>query len=270
EPVQRTAVPPRLGRYVTLNCLGAGGMGSVYAAWGLGLHRRVALKILHEGSRRQLLLREAPALAQLKHPTVVTVHDVGVAEERVFIAMELVEGRSLRRWLLDAPRGRAAILATFLQAARGLAAAHDAGMVHRDFKPDNVLVGDDGVVRVADFGLARATRESQDAPPSVPAAPSPLLTHHMTRTGAAVGTPRYMSPEQRDGRPADARSDQYSFCVALWEALFGEHPVLKEEAARPERPSVPARLRAAIARGLSESPDARWPSMTALADELGR
>ncbi len=270
EPAQRVAVPPRLGRYVTLNCLGVGGMGSVYAAWDLELHRRVALKILHEGSRRQLLLREAQALAQLSHPNVVTVYDVGSTDERVFIAMELVQGTSLRRWLMAAPRGRGQILSVFVQAARGLAAAHDAGMVHRDFKPDNVLVGDDGVVRVADFGLARAVRDGDDVPPSVPSPPSPLLAHHMTRTGAAVGTPRYMSPEQRDGRPADARSDQYSFCVALWEALRGEHPVLKDEAARPERAAVPARLRSALERGLSADADARWPSMTVLADELGR
>ena len=269
-PVQRRdPIPPRLGRYVPLDCLGVGGMGSVYAAWDLELHRRVALKVLHEGARAQLLLREGQALAQLKHPNVVTVHDVGHAGERVFIAMELVEGASLRRWLAAAPRGRRDIVAVFLQAARGLAAAHAAGLVHRDFKPDNVLVGDDGVVRVADFGLARAVHDGDTVQePSSP--PSPLLGGRMTRTGAAVGTPRYMSPEQRAGRPADARSDQYSFCVTLWEALYGEHPERRDDSERPRPVAVPARLRAALVRGMSDDPAGRWPSMAELSHAIGR
>src|SRR5262249_8374861 len=146
-------LPGRVGRYVILDPLGAGGMGAVYAAWDGQLERRVALKILH-GVDRERLLREGQALARLKHPNLVTVYDVSSADGQDFIAMELVEGTSLRRWLAERARTWREVLGAYRDAGRGLAAAHAAGLVHRDFKPDNVLVGRDGTVRVADFGLA--------------------------------------------------------------------------------------------------------------------
>jgi tetratricopeptide (TPR) repeat protein/predicted Ser/Thr protein kinase len=252
-------------RYVLLEQLGRGGMGTVFVAWDRELARRVALKILHPGVHDDRFQREAQALARLKHPGVVTVYDVGRDGDDVYITMELVEGRSLRRWL-DGPRRWQRVLATFVSAGRGLAAAHRAGLVHRDFKPDNVLVGDDGSVRVADFGLARAI----DEPVAAQEGSSTPSGERLTRTGAVVGTPRYMAPEQIGGRPADPRADQYSFCVALWEALFGEHPVLGERHGAPARGLVPAAVREALRRGLSRDPAARFPTMDALLASLDR
>jgi len=241
-----------VGRYVILERIGSGGMGVVYAAYDPELDRRVALKLLrpdrfNSEPDRLRLLREAQAMARLAHPNVVAVHDAGTFGDQVFVAMELVEGRTLRDWLADGPRPRREILEPFLAAGRGLAAAHEAGLVHGDFKPGNVLIGTDGRARVADFGLARELA----APPA--------------EWGLAEGTPGYMAPEQRRGDPADARSDQFSFCVALWEALFGERPV---SGARVPRP--PGWLPQVLLRGLEARPEDRHPSMDALLGALER
>ena len=275
----------RLARYVVLKRIGRGAMGEVYAAYDPELARQVALKLLRPEGRHvealgQRLLREAQALARLSHPHVVAVHDMGVCDEGVFLAMELVEGSTLTEWLKP-PRPWPEVLRVFVDAGRGLAAAHAAGLVHRDFKPANVLVGRDGRVRVTDFGLARAA-EQEDAPGE----PSPLpagdiTVSPLTRTGALLGTPAYMAPEQLARQGADALSDQFSFCVALHEALHGSRPfegrtieelaqAMREERIRPpgSEPKVPAQVRRAVRRGLRASPEARHPSMEALLAEL--
>ena len=260
--------------------LGIGGMGVVYAARDCRLDRRVAIKVHHSTStsRTARMWREARAMARLSHPNVLAIHEVGWHGRRVFIAMELVDGGSLTEWLAQ-PRTNREVIERFAQAADGLAAAHAAGLVHRDFKPDNVLVGTDGRVRVADFGLAREGTSIDDdtASPS----PVPALGADVTCTGAAVGTPAYMSPEQLAGMPVDARADQFSFCVALYEALYGERPfagrsvselagaVASGEVRRPPGGhDVPAWVDAVVRRGLYPEPADRWPSMTALAFAL--
>ena len=261
----------RAGRFEVTGKLGAGGMGEVYAAYDSQLHRRVALKVMrgrrHGAAEGAGLQREAQAMARLQHAHVVTVYDVGRLEGgEEFVAMELVDGSSLRQWLAAQERNPREILKVFLGAGRGLAAAHEAGIVHRDFKPDNVLVGKDGSVRVADFGLA------------VPVAPEGDPTRASLLSFA--GTPRYMADEQRRGLPADARSDQYSFCVALYEALAGRHPFEVRDAQgratldRPA-PAPPPRTAGlssavwpAILRGLSKDPGKRHASMPALLREL--
>ncbi len=270
-----------IGRYRVDRRLGAGGMGVVFAAHDPELQREVALKLLHpepgeEGRNATRLLREARAMAKLAHPNVVAVFDVGEHGDRVFVAMELVAGRSLDLWLTDRERDWPEVLDVFVQAARGLAAAHRAGLVHRDFKPENVLMGEDGRVRVGDFGLAREHDEELEITAEV----LDVRNHAVTRTGAIVGTPAYMSPEQFDGGPIDARSDQFSFCVALWEALFGRRPfagrnlralqrsVSEGEVRAPPPTNVPPRVLAALRRGLSVDPDERFPDMDALAAEL--
>ena len=239
--VSRTSAPTRsegklvrgaqVGRYVVLDLVGEGAMGQVYAAYDPVLDRKVAIKLLHplvEGAEAQeRLLREAKSLARVAHPNLVGVHDAGAFRDSVFIAMEFVEGQTLRAWLQPRTRNQREVLDAFLQAGRGLAAAHAAGLVHRDFKPENVLVGRDGRVRVSDFGLARDVAE-----PSRPAelAPDAALLETpklQTATGALVGTPAYMAPEQLAGRRADARADQFSFAVALYEGLSGQRPFIR-------------------------------------------
>jgi tetratricopeptide (TPR) repeat protein len=280
-----------VGRYVVISRLGAGGMGVVYAAFDPELDRRVALKLLRPdlridtekgGSR---LLREAQALARLSHPNLVTVFDVGVFQGSVFLAMELIDGGTLRDWTRGRNRPWRAVLTAYLEAGDGLAAAHTAGLVHRDFKSANVLRGKDGRVRVTDFGLARlvtAADPAGEVPRDPPHGPHPLETP-LTMTGAFVGTARYMSPEQLQGRSADARSDQFSYCVALFEALFGERPfegrsildlrgAMASGAIRPfpARSRVPARVRRALLRGLSIEPARRFDTLEALLAALRR
>ncbi len=268
------AAGARLGRYLVLERLGEGGMGVVFAAWDERLERRVALKLLRAdrpmAGDDERMLREARAVAQLNHPHVVAVHDAGVAGGEVFIALELVPGITLRRWLQE-PHSAEETLAVFLQAGRGLAGAHQKGLVHRDFKPENVLVGTDGRVRVTDFGLARPPAGAAD--PVLP--PEALIGSSTMR-----GTPAYMSPEQISAGRADARADQFAFCVALFEALYGEHPfapregggtdallhaIVRGELKTPRDPTrAPATVHAALVRGLRTQPDDRWPSMDAL------
>ncbi len=270
-----------VGRYLILTRIGQGGMGVVYAAHDPELDRKVALKLLLVGSSdatgrgelRTRLLREAQALAQLAHPCVVTVHDVGTLGDRVWIAMEFIEGVTLSAWLAQQPRRWQEVVAVMRRAGEGLAAAHAAGLVHRDFKPDNVMVSADGRVRVMDFGLARAERSP--APVDLRASAS-ALEMAVTQAGAVMGTPQYMAPEQWLGAETDARTDQFAFCVTLWEALYHQRPygdALTElamavtEGRRREPPrsaGVPSWLRDVVERGLATNASARWPSMTAL------
>lgn len=325
-----TVAPPdpvKLDRFVILDKLGRGGMGVVYSAYDPELDRHVALKLLQSSRQggdpdaRARLLREAQAQARLSHPNVVPVHDVGVIDEQVFIVMELVAGRDLRAWRDEAQPDWRAILAVYMQAGRGLAAAHQAGLVHRDFKPENALVGEDGRVRVLDFGLARGGRPYQTPPrdkdasgahgrldgeragraielgladtqrPASPSGPGAsgsgsrdtggaLLDVAMTETGTILGTPAYMSPEQFAGQDVGQASDQFSFCVSLFEALFGERPftgtTLAElgaalsagEIREPAHGDVPGRFLPILRRGMATRSEERYPSMDELLDAL--
>ncbi len=276
--------PPRIGHFALLGQVGAGGMGSVYAAYDDRLERKVAIKLLHAAVEDHAqLLREARALARLTHPNVVAVHEVGDHAGEVFLAMEFVAGETLREVLqarvLRARTGRAggldwrAVVALFVQAGRGLAAAHAAGLIHRDFKPENVIAGDDGRVRVLDFGIV-CPQGADAGAPATAALQDP--------TQRFVGTPAYMAPEQFLRQPATARSDQYSFCVALFEGLYRVRPfagedlaalvdaVLHATPAAPPRADVPGWLHAIVMRGLSRDPAARWPDMNTLLAELAR
>jgi tetratricopeptide (TPR) repeat protein/tRNA A-37 threonylcarbamoyl transferase component Bud32 len=288
-----------IGRYVVLYRHGRGGMGHVYAAYDPELDRKVAIKLLrHVGtSKRQKrararLMREAQALARLSHPNVVSIHDVGLHDGRVFVAMEFLEGLTLRRWTEVETHHWKDVVKVFSQAGRGLAAAHEAGLVHRDFKPDNAIVGSDGRVVVLDFGLARfgLDRSPEEAEPASDedavidlevAAMSPLAP--LTRDGALVGTPAYMGPEQLRGSPADQRSDQFAFCVALYEAVYGEHPFVLDESEDLERAvlrgivreaprtrNVPGWIRTVLLRGLNADPKSRFPTMDHLLTALSR
>jgi len=276
-----------LGRFVVLGRLGAGAMGVVYLAYDRQLDRKVAIKLVraallvHPDSRARLL-REAQAMARIAHVNVITVYEAGEHEQQIYVVMELIRGVTLRAWLAPTHTWRER-LACFLQAGRGLAAAHAAGLVHRDFKPDNVLVSDKGEVKVTDFGLARALDGHDDARAATMTGGvlatlerSAPLERSLTAAGAAVGTPAYMSPEQIDGR-ADARSDQFSFCVAVWEALHGQRPFAGQAIAEvwrnasrgmftpvPRDSKVPARVNAALRRGLAARPEARFADMNAL------
>jgi tetratricopeptide (TPR) repeat protein len=264
-------VGERLGRFIVLRLVGGGGMGDVYEARDPELGRSVALKVLATGVEsgeedRLRLSREAQALAQLDHPNVVAVHDVGVQGDRLFVAMDYIDGETLAGTLRARRHTRGEILALFVQAGRGLAAAHARHIVHRDFKPSNVLVDGEGRVRVMDFGLARMVPPggelAEGSLPPLDRSPTPApLSSPVTVASTTIGTPRYMSPEQQARRPVTARSDQYSFCLALWEALAGE---LAPGGAR----RIPSWLRAALRKGLAEDPDARHASMAALLDLL--
>ncbi len=309
-------------------------MGIVYRAYDPELDRPIALKLLRAtddgqgGTQRERLLREAQALARLQHPNVIAVYDVGTFRGDVFIAMELVEGESLHKWLKTGDRSRREILDAFLAAGEGLAAAHKAELVHRDFKPDNVIVGADGRIRVLDFGLARmaqpggetvgiqipaptrvsvgpdevtlddrpygrSNEETLTAPPDVVMTPMPssrrsarsasgrsgsnLLATPLTRADSIVGTPRFMSPEQSSGFATDPRADEFSFCVALYQALYGAYPFagtpfdeLRDWRvnAPPEGSTVPRWLRLVLVKGLAEKPSDRYPSMNELLEAL--
>ncbi len=339
--------PMRIGRFILLERIGAGAMGEVYAAYDEQLDRKVALKLVRSAVKdstraHERLLREAQTLAQLSHPNVVQVYEAGTHEGSVFIAMEFIRGRTLTAWLettreLPRKQRQREILRQFIAAGRGLEAAHGAGLAHRDFKPDNVLVGDDGRVRVVDFGLARAVTDSAltpdpsgseraqsggdddmpmftseitlDLEPGEQGAPVETLNPfdvteeltpvpraiegprlpsqrastagtqrkaalRLTATGTVMGTPRYMAPEQMRGQAPDHRSDQFSFCVALFHALYDQWPfegdnvmALMRAAARGDilvpkhQAEVPAPVRKALLRGLSANPAERFPAM---------
>jgi serine/threonine protein kinase/tetratricopeptide (TPR) repeat protein len=310
-----TAIPDRLGRYLIVDVLGEGGMGVVYRAYDPELDRKVAIKLLRGRTSelaRSRLLREAQAMAKLSHPNVVQVFDVGTWEGQVFVAMDYVPGKTLRAWLDQQARSPKEIVEVFVAAGRGLAAAHAQGIVHRDFKPDNVLVaepsspGEQRRVQVLDFGLAKGILGEEPAPneaaieleSSVDGSTavgdssskvrtrggSSRLSEQLTHAGTVLGTPAYMSPEQHRGRPTDARTDQFSFCVALFEALWGRRPfagtthkslalnvVGGNVVPPPPDSKIPARLWPPIARGLAQDPNDRWPDLasllTALLDE---
>jgi predicted Ser/Thr protein kinase len=270
-----------LGRYTLTERIGAGAMGVVYRADDFGLGRQVALKLLHrpDEALTDRLIREARSMAQVNHPNVVAVYDVGVADGTTYIAMELVQGTSLRRWQ-QASRSVAEIVEVFIAAGRGLAAAHAAGIVHRDFKPDNCLVGSDGRIRVTDFGLA-AARPGTGGGPAAPLSPGDDV--ELTASGSVLGTPAYMAPEQFVGGNVDPRTDQFNFCVALYEALYGSRPFsgktfdeLGDSVCAGKVQPPPARtrasgaLRAIVLRGLRVRPGDRFPTMDHLLAELGR
>ncbi len=276
-----------VGRYAITGRIGAGAMGAVYRAVDPALDREVAVKLLHRSDEihRARMTIEAKALAKLSHPNVVTVHEVGTEDDQLFVAMELVQGRTLGAWL-QAPDGLR-VLEVFVQAAEGLQAAHDAGIVHRDFKPDNVIVGDDGRVRVLDFGMARTPGapllQEVEGEPAEQRALEPAIT----RTGMLAGTPGYMAPEQFEGARVDARADQFAFCIVLHEAIWGTRPFAGETVAdlaravlggtaelfegQPPPELAPHEIDAAkavIARGLKTDPQARFHSMREVASHL--
>jgi tetratricopeptide (TPR) repeat protein/tRNA A-37 threonylcarbamoyl transferase component Bud32 len=281
-----------VGRYRVLECVGRGGMGVVYGAYDPELDRRVALKLLRgraarDAQRNARLLREAQAMARLSHPNVITVHDVGTHvleggdpdKPLVYLAMEFVRGCTLGTWVRARRRSWSELRVMCIAAGRGLEAAHAAGLVHRDFKPDNVLVGDDGRVRVTDFGLARFfdTTTSEEVAVETPV-PSGTVS---TRTGTVLGTPAYMAPEQHRGGKVGPASDQFSFCVTVFEAAYGVRPfagrTVVELAANvdagevrnvPARSEVPGRVHDALLRGLAADPQQRFVDMTALLAEL--
>jgi Tol biopolymer transport system component len=259
-------------RFEIMRLLGTGGMGSVYVARDLELGREVAIKLhrAHGGGER--LKREAIAMARLAHPNVVAVFEVGQLDDLSFVVMEYVPGSTLRAWGAARARPWRDVIAMMIAAGEGLAAAHDAGLVHRDFKPENVLVGADGRPRVGDFGLARDTDSVDEAPPER----SSQELGPMTQAGAVLGTPFYMPPEQLDNAAVDARIDQFAFSVTTWEMLWGKRPFsgsTLEELGRavaegPKPPPVPSdvppALRVALERGLAAKPGDRYPDMHAL------
>jgi len=286
----------RIGRYHVLKSIGEGGMGVVYSAFDEDLDRRIAIKVLGadvavEFKGRARLMREAQAMAKLSHPNVVHVYEVGQVDGRVFVAMEYIRGVTLRDWLDQGTHDWREKLAIVMQAGEGMFAAHEQSIVHRDFKPENVMVATDGRARVLDFGLARGTDEAdEEDDPSAgsrtletafPERQGSVLLVQLTKHGSIMGTPAYMSPEQHFGQPTDAASDQFNFCVVLYEALFGVRPfagdnrlaiafAAKQGTITPPPPTtdVPTVIKDIIVRGLAVDAKARWPSMRALLDTL--
>lgn len=281
----------RLDRYIILDKLGEGGMGVVYAAYDPKLDRKIALKVLRGArSSRSLeaqdrLVAEARALARVSHPNIVTVHDVGVAGDEVFVGMELVDGRSVPAWLDESERTWNEVRELFIGVAQGLIAIHDAGLIHRDVKPENILIDRRGRVRVTDFGLARpmqgapAVLEAGEASVVEGAVAGPRVD--LTRSGMHMGTPAFMAPEQFDRSEATEQSDQFSYCVAFWTCLYQQRPfggdsfialmnnVVKGRLRAPPTDSrVPAWLHRVVARGLSVDPKERYPNMRALLEAL--
>ncbi len=275
-PEELSASPRMLGRYTVLEALGRGAMGSVYAAYDPQLDRRVAVKLLHQRDEHAnaALMAEAKSLARLAHPNVLTVHDVGTDADRVFVAMAFVDGPTLGGWLESLPRplsasDRTRVLHVMVGAGQGLAAAHDAGLVHRDFKPHNVLMSDEDRPLVADFGLAQPIEADS-------------TTSQVGEAFRVAGTPAYLAPEIFEGAPADERSDQFSFCVALFEALYGQRPfrgdtlpalayaISQGDVVDVPTGDAPRWLHQHVLRGLAVEPEARWPNMRALVSALER
>jgi tetratricopeptide (TPR) repeat protein len=303
-----TELPPhsQVGRYILLKRLGDGGMGVVYSAYDPDLERKVALKLLRPDAQadseeaRARLLREAQAMARLSHPNIVPIFDVGVWGDQVFLAMELEDGGTLHSWLTEAARPWREVLERFLAAGQGLQAAHEAGLVHRDFKPANVLLSHTGRVYVTDFGLARqvgAPAKEEPLPEEARQLSRHMLDTEITQAGMVMGTPIYMAPEQLMAPALDARSDQFSFCASLYWALYRQrafdpkrmdeivHSWLKKKAQGqpamhtstreliqepPRDVKVPAWVRQAMMRGLALDPAARFPSMKELLQALSQ
>ncbi len=286
-PDARLRMGEALGRYLIAGVLGEGGMAVVYKGYDPELDRRVAIKLLStfsndrggsdvDGGRRRLL-REAQAMAQLAHPNVAAIYDVGMHGDQVFIAMELIDGGTVGEWLREAPRGWKEILDVFRQAGRGLEAAHAVRLVHRDVKPGNMLLGRDGRVRVTDFGIVKQVDEPDTLPvvseprPALEQPSDPVLAGTMTHAGSMMGTVGYMAPEQMEGRPVDARADQFGFCVSLYRALYDALPFdrsprgeVTREAKEPKDTRVPAWVTHVVLRGLRVDPEQRYPSMKEL------
>lgn len=285
----------RVAHYIVLDQLGLGGMGVVYAAYDPKLDRKIALKVLRSEGHdetatvaRLRLVSEGRALARVSHPNVVAVYDVGTVEEEVYVAMELVQGTTLGQWRKARTRPWTEVTAMFIEIASGLIAVHDASLVHRDVKPDNILIDADDRPKVTDFGLARPER---DAPESLRQQEQRLVETdvaverlQLTQTGARLGTPAYMACEQLNGGEASPLSDQFAFCVTLWETLYGERPFeggswvslvlavtegqIREPPTPPSGRPVPAWLRRILERGLSPQPRDRWPNMRELVEAL--
>jgi len=296
-PIEALKKGDTLGRYLVLEPLGAGAMGVVYAAYDPELDRKIAVKVLrpHEGKgnharRQERLVREAKAMAKLSHPNVGAIYDVGVYGDQVFLAMEFLGGGTLRDWMIAKKRPWREIVRMFVEVGKGLACAHAEGLIHRDFKPDNVLLDKNGVPKVVDFGLVRLTNDALDRSTSgsmevtatheeeeatLPVAQTALAA--LTRTGALTGTPAYMASEQFLGKALDARSDQFAFCVALYEAVYGERPFAGDTVlaiadavtsqridAAPKNSDVPNWIRHCLLRGLRVNPSERYPTVNAL------
>ena len=267
---------PRFGRFQVRSRIGSGGMGAVFLAWDPRLDRKVAIKVLlraESEAGHERMLREAKAMARLSHPNIVPIYEVDVEGDEVFIVMEYVDGPTLRQWLCARRRSDREVLQMFIATCRGLEVAHAAGIVHRDFKPDNVLIGKDGRPRVADFGVVRFGDAHTGSGQSTALSRVSSLVS-LTRSGALVGTPAYMSPEQFSGGEVTPSSDQFSLCVALWEALYHQRPFPGEDLYSlvdavihgrlrppPATSKVPSRLRAALERGLATDPKDRWSSI---------
>lgn len=284
ESTARREGAATIGRFLLLRKLGEGGMGEVFSGYDEQLDRKVAIKLLHAAyapeETQKRMLREAQALARLSHPNVVAVHEVGRIDGDVFVVMEHIDGQTLREWQDEAPRSVDEILRAYLLAGRGLAAVHAAGMVHRDFKPHNAMIDRQGRVRLLDFGLAHARGMLPSMEATAANTPN-NLTSQLTEDGAIAGTPAYMSPEQFAGTPLDARSDQFSFCIALHEALYGKLPARKDSSGATSCPGLAAslarpplhndislRMVDALERGWSRDPARRFPSMNELLEAL--
>ncbi len=295
-PVDALHVGSVVDRYIVVERLGAGAMGVAYSAYDPKLDRKVALKLLRHRAggdpllRQERLVREAKAIAKLSHPNIVGLFDVGVHLGEVFLAMEYLSGGTLKRWLGAERRPWRDVLKMFIDVGRGLDDAHAAGLIHRDFKSENVLLDKSGVPKIVDFGLVRlaesveaelANDEIFDDELDSPSTASGSGFEPLTRTGALLGTPAYMAPEQFLGKVADARTDQFAFCVSLYHALYGERPFTGESVAEiaasvmrglvrpaPADSAVPGWLRKVVLRGLSTAPALRFPSMSALLHAL--
>jgi len=292
------SAPTAVGRYRLVRLIGQGAFGAVYEAHDPHLDRRVAIKIVdsvqceRDPHARARLIREAQALARLRHPNVVQIFDVGTFDgtdgKSVYIVMELLEGPTLHDWVEDERPSRQRVIEAYAAAARGLSAAHTLGVVHRDFKPSNVMFDLDGTVKVVDFGLARVAsqatvmNESTEKMPVVDA-DDPLSSEELqpaweTQVGTVVGTPRYMAPEQQRGETATPLADQFAWCVALWTALVGDAPyeggfvqlVIEKRLGVPRRPAkIPRRLYRVLARGLAADPLCRFASLDDLLRAFG-
>ena len=287
--------PAKIGRYTILDDLGRGGMSQVFAAYDVELDRKIALKVVRAADGDQAeylrLFREAKAMAQLSHPNVAVVHEVGDADGMVFLALEHVDGETLHAWFESGGRSWAEVVDMMIPAGRGLAAAHERSIVHRDFKPANVMIGPSGRPQVLDFGLARSAdapnvveRHSEDRDFDADMGSDDSLRRPLTKKGAAVGTPAYMAPELWKGAGGTVASDQFAFCVTLYEGLHGKRPFnsrtirrhgrndLGMPPLREWRSDLPHWLRALIVRGMSWEPGERFESMAALVEalEVGR
>jgi len=277
-------------RFTILKKLGEGGMGSVYAAYDSALDRRVAVKVVRSDRRasadpvtpRAQLLREAQAMARLSHPNVVAIHEVGEIGEGVFVVLELVDGTTMHEWLRERARGWREIVDAFVQVGQGLAAAHDAGLVHRDVKPANVMIRRDGRIQIGDFGVVSMSGSGSSSDRDGDRTEPEHIPNDITFVGRRVGTLAYMAPEQYAGAAVDGRADQFAFCVSLWESLYGARPFAGQgaelaAAARsgtiqppPTTARVPRYLEQPLRRGLSPKAEDRFPTMAELLDALRR